>query len=546
MTARTQIASGPRGQLMVNIEGRGWQTADEAAAQAVPGVLGGFRRSLANTAQSMGLPLHVQEILQGSDEKAFQALVASDPSSVNVGQALGTGAQVAAGGGLASAGARALGSGALGRFGAEILGSGLASVASQDDRSEFVQDLGQEVQTDLQFAGAMAIAARTLPMAGRVAMAIGNIRPDRREVLPGDAGEVSQNILERLQNQGARLTRGQASGIEADAQLEDAFRSRPSSSGPFRDLDNQNQELLNTRAAESIGLPSNVKFLDDQTLDQAGQDIGGRMTDLVKGVGPMQVDNSVISTFNRLADEPGLDVSTRNGLLSRAKILTENRDGLTPETYQALRQKMTREMMDKSAQGRGLDSGALQEAIDAFDELPVQSLRRQDRFEESQTFLNEYGAEREQWRNFMALTRGKSVDANGNVRPVSLAQNMRAVFGDTFRLDRKDFLQRDETSALFDTVKGFSNPRMIPRVSNSGTATRLQADLDINRDMAMAQSGAADPGTAALMGLTRLGGEIRPRLRELPEATAVGQGFGSGLGAGTLDLLLDPEDIEEF
>jgi len=545
MVAQTQIAMGPGGVMMVNIEGRGWQDANEAARQNVPGVVGGFRRTLANTAQAMGLPLHVQEILQGSDEAAFQELAARDPGSVNVGAALGTGAQVAAGGGLASAAARLLGGGARTAFGADILGSGIAGGAAQE-QGERGEEFSESVKTDLQFAGAIAIAAKTLPMAGRVAMAIGNVRPDRREVLPGDEGEVSQGILTRLQNQGARLTRAQASGIEADQQLEDAFRSRPRSSGPFRDLDNINQEILNKRAAGSIGLPDNVKFLDDQTLDSAGVDIGDNINRLVSDVGVMKVENSVIKNIEALAQTPGLGKASKGALLGNAKILKDNRGALEPETYQAVRQNLSELMGDKSRAGKGVDVKRLQSGIDELDNVPVQTLRSQDRFEEGSTFLNEFGQEREKWRNFMALTRGKSVDANGNVRPVSLSQNMRAIFGDTFRLDRKRQLKRPETGDLFDTVKGFSNPRMIPRVSNSGTATRLQADLDINRDMAMAQTFSADPNSAALMGLSRGIGELRPRFRELPEATTVGTGFGSGFGAGALDLLLEPEDLEQF
>lgn len=481
----------------------------------------------------------------------------TNPTAVSVGEGVGTGVLAAGGGAAGRAVALARGARPFAAGAAELLAGGAGGALGDD---EFLSSFGGGVAQDVGTIGAFSAAGAVTGMVGRVASNIARIGrafgkvPDTRAVSPGDFGDESAGIISRFQDRpGTALTPGQASGSRADLSLEDQFRSDIDRGGELRDVAQQNQQVLNQDAAESVGLARDTPLVAGN-LDQAGQDIQSNIDELVNRAPEIPVTDDIINRFRSMAESPRvLEQSTIRSLNLRADQLEvfKNESGVLPQGfYQELRKDLVADMMSASkSQVRDADAELLQSAVEALDELPVLAISQDPNVPNvfAERFIDDFGREREKARNLIALTRGKAVDDNGMVRPLTLRSNLEKVFagGGSFRLDK--FASNPETLQLRESVKVLTNPRM-QFGGNSLTASRLQPDIEVGKNIAGAQAlaGAAsgDPlalGTLALQSAARGKARLDPRLHMRGGVTPAGDpgssSFGLGVGAGTLDFL---------
>lgn len=269
-----------------------------------------------------------------------------------------------------------------------------------------------------------------------------------------------QNAAEQGENLGMQLTPGQQLGSKPLQQLEAKMQSQPWTSGPLNRIAANNQSVLNSAAAQSIGENANV--VDSSVLARAND----RLSSVFENVGdPSRITvvdpaktQSALDAIDQQA-EGLIDGSIRdNKLVQRLESLTDM-GSITGQQLRQLTSKLGKAAYKQMATPSGdRDMGqALYAVKDHVDDLIGQGL--------SDTERVAYDTTREQYRNLMLLTSRTGIvnPSSGNVAGVALASKLQ-------QADKPGFLYGRNQSDLYNAAR-FAQA-FKPIVGDSGTATR--------------------------------------------------------------------------
>lgn len=262
-----------------------------------------------------------------------------------------------------------------------------------------------------------------------------------------------------------RLTPGQASGSKSLQQLEAKLESQPMTSGTFNEIKAQNQELINRRVGEAIGL-RNVNQIDSTVLDQAHSRVD-RIYDMVRSTKDRAIDPD--SFLNGLAS---VEQNANGMLFTNGKAYSVLDHPLVSQLYRQAQDGTisARQLLDTSsklgkaaraqmtgASGDRALGQALFEVKDLADDLIAGGLngRTQRLFDQA----------RNNYRNLMLIESRIGVvnPANGNVSGGTLANVLQ-------QKDKAGYLLGHNTSPMYDAAR--LAQAFKPVVGDSGTATR--------------------------------------------------------------------------
>lgn len=356
----------------------------------------------------------------------------------------------------------------------------------------------------------------------------------------GNVGDDASAGLTRTQQQliarnpEFRLTPGQASGSRSLQQLEAKLESQPMTSGRFNEIKAQNQELINSRVAEAIGVRANT--VDSTVLDQAHQRVD-RIYNMVRSTRDRAVDPD--SFLQGLAQVE----NNSNGLLfTNGKAFSIVDHPLVSQLYsQANNGQMTaRQLVDLSSKlgkaARNQMTGgngdrelghALYQVKELTDDMISQGLngRTQRLFDQA----------RGNYRNLMTLESNVGIvnPSTGNVSGANLANTLQ-------RKDKSGFLLGRNQSPMYDAAR--LAQAFKPVVGDSGTATRSALPSPTDFVLSLPFNVATRAYTSApVVNLAARGGSVRSqgllpnldpeKLKYLPQA-----GTALGVGGGLLAL----------
>lgn len=261
---------------------------------------------------------------------------------------------------------------------------------------------------------------------------------------------------------GMKLTPGQATGSKPLQMVEAAAESYPITAGPFSNIKQTNQTVLNQQAAKAIGETS--KTVDSTVLGRAADRIGG-VYDEVKATGNRTIDpdqflnnlGDIEKNYEGLIGEGTKSIADHPlvkrlmNYAAKGDASAEQLADLGSKLTKASNQAMTSPMGDRQL---GMALGDVKSQVDDLLQagLPSELAQR-------------FGDARSQYRNLMVLTSRKNIvnPSNGNVNGRALASALQAK-------DRAGFLFGRNESPLYDAAR-FS--QAFPAiVGDSGTATR--------------------------------------------------------------------------
>jgi len=294
----------------------------------------------------------------------------------------------------------------------------------------------------------------------------GTVGPDPSAGL--NAAQIA--IRNKGANIGFRLTPGQASGSKALQQLEAKLESQPMTSGPFNEIKNNNQIVLNRTWAKAIG--EDGPTVDATVLEQARDRIGG-IYRMVADRTPRQIDPDAF--LNRLAGVEGEFEGLANisahplvnkfmNYAGKGQATGEQLQDIASKLGKAANQQMTSPSGDRQL---GM---ALFQVKDHADDL-LESGLKGDTLAAFQRARNEY-------RHLMLLTQRVGVinPSNGNVQGVSLANLLQTK-------DKNGFLFGQNDTAAYNAARFAQAFR--PIVGDSGTATRSPLPNPVNFMLSM-------------------------------------------------------------
>lgn len=263
--------------------------------------------------------------------------------------------------------------------------------------------------------------------------------------------------LERARQQGFRVTPGQSSGSRVLQQVESKLESQPMTSGPFFDIKEGNQRILNRRFAEAIG--EDADNLSPAVLDAAYTRMGNVFDSVADDI-PRAIDPD--NFLNRLAaveaDSEGMLAQPLldNSLVRRYLTLASNGQPTGAQLNNLQSQ------IGKAAQSLRANDPAQAQALREVQHLILDDIGS-GLAPEAQAAFNQA---RQQYRTFSMLA-DKPQNLNpstGNVSGPNLANSLQ-------RTDRAGYALGRNESELYDAVR-FS--KAFPAVvGNSGTATRM-------------------------------------------------------------------------
>jgi hypothetical protein len=303
--------------------------------------------------------------------------------------------------------------------------------------------------------------------------------------LGGDvANKVSSRAAQKVLDVGGQVTKGQRMGSPVVRQVEVGLARNPATSEQFFDINRHNQELVNGRAAEAIGLTPDALpngRIEPGVLAQASDAIGARINASTKGVGEIDMGkkfgevNSKLPQFKALKDRgyfSGLDDGIVRG-----------------EEYAVLRQALVEESQNAAGKGNHTLQKAIYDDVEALDDAAQAFL--------TPAQMKEFALGREQWRNLKVLE-GVNILKDGNVSASNAASAFARNYDRTFKEGRNDRVNAN-TAKFFDTIKALSSPDVKPIVGDSGTQTAA-ASQSLLKDFAGVMQGS--PGAARSLAQT--------------------------------------------
>lgn len=266
---------------------------------------------------------------------------------------------------------------------------------------------------------------------------------------------------------GMKMLPGQSSGSPALQQFEAKLESNPWTSGPVNAIKANNQSVLNTAAAQSIGENANV--VDSTVLQRAADRLGETFDKVGDPSRITVVDPAKTSAAIDAVDQEAeglINGSIRdNPLVSRLQNLADS-GGINGQQLRQLSSKLGKAAYKQMSGPNGdRDMGqALYGVKDHVDDLIQSGLSG----EEAST----YAAARSQYRALMQLTSrvGITNPSTGNISGLSLASKLQ-------QSDRGGYLYGGNQSDVYNAAR-FSQA-FRPIVGNSGTATRMLSPSDL-------------------------------------------------------------------
>ena len=444
-------------------------------------------RGAGRTFKEWGRGLGLVEEADPFEEQAFQQLQEAAPITTGVGQALPY-----------VASAMAFGPTVAGQAGGF---AGLGAATTQGGLAE----RGQAAVTEGLLA---AGGAATFNMAGRIFNRLRNIR--------GGAG-----VAKELAEAGGKVTPGQALGSRALMRAEAPLQSM----GILESAAASNQGLLQRTVGRALGMADDAIDLTPVGLGQAADDIGARINQAVYGKS-INVSGDIAE---RLAK-----VKKTSEFIDFPKLGPK----MTGTDYQAIRSQLAG-VARAEARAATKTPGKLEYVNTIIDDL-------------DQAFINTVGdaaarnlqTARSQWRNLLAVERGKALTTEGTVNAPSLWSALNQTLGKTARRGGRGRLD-DATQSMLDMARIQSAPSLRPMVGESGTAVRMGAGLG---PMALGAAGGGylggdvqSAGLGALAGLGLRYGYV-PMGQMIGGRMAGSSQLGGGLGAALLDYYRDQED----
>ena len=276
-----------------------------------------------------------------------------------------------------------------------------------------------------------------------------------------------QNAAEQGESLGMRLTPGQQLGSKPLQQLEAKMQSQPWTSGPLNRIAANNQGVLNTAAARSIGEDANV--LDSSVLARANERLGSVFENIgdpkrITVVDPAQT-KAVLDGIDQQAEGLISGSIRDNALVKRLSDLADT-GGINGQQLRQLSSKLGKaayKQMSTPAGDRDMGQ-ALYAVKDHVDDLIGSGLTDAERAT--------YDTARQQYRNLMLLTSRVGIvnPSAGNVSGVALASKLQ-------QADKSGFLYGRNQSDLYNAAR-FAQA-FKPIVGDSGTATRSLSLGDI-------------------------------------------------------------------
>lgn len=274
--------------------------------------------------------------------------------------------------------------------------------------------------------------------------------------------EAQQRALEAGQRIGMRGTPGTVSGDKSLQQFEAKLESQPLTSGPFFELKDANQRVLNRVTAASIG--ETTDYLDSVALGRAADRLG----DVFEGVrSPNRIVQADPQATTKALDAIDQDMegllpnngSIRDNPLVKTLETTMQKGGANGQQLGSLSSKLGRaawKQMSSPSGDRDLGQ-ALYAVKDHVDDL-VQSTLAPDE-------ATAYAQARQQYRNLMLITGRTGIinPSSGNVSGVALANRLQ-------QADKAGFLYGKNQSDWYNAAR-FAQA-FKPIVGDSGTATR--------------------------------------------------------------------------
>lgn len=259
--------------------------------------------------------------------------------------------------------------------------------------------------------------------------------------------------------QGGKMTPGQASGSKALQQFEAKLESQPMTSGPFNEIKDANQELLNKIAAKALGQRANA--LDAPILGK----VHDRLSDEFKRAAdkferPINPDDflNTIGTIEQQYEGLLPSALADNPLVKRAINFAANGKA-TGEQLHELQSRLGKAALNEmtSPSGNRQVGMALYDVQEYMLDLLKSGM--------SKTAAAKFNEARSQYRTLMLLTGRTNVinPSTGNVNGVALASLLQGK-------DKTGFTFGKNNSELYDAAR-FAQA-FKPIVGDSGTATR--------------------------------------------------------------------------
>lgn len=274
--------------------------------------------------------------------------------------------------------------------------------------------------------------------------------------------QAQQTAMEEGKRLGIRYTPAQRTGSKVLQQVEAKLESQPMTSGPFFDIKEGNQRVLNRAVAKSIGEASDTV---DSSVLAAAHDRIGNIYKLVANdkARPIHADNFINHLAQIEDDFAGMLPTNASSILDNPLVLKAYKlaeDGqATGRQLQDLASKLGKAATNQmtSANGDRQVGMALSAVKDHIDDLLEQGLTGKT--------LQQFQNARGEYRNLMMLTSRSGVlnPASGNVSLKPLAAVLQ-------QKDKTGYLFGKNQGDLYNTVRSL---QAFPGVvGDSGTATR--------------------------------------------------------------------------
>jgi len=329
-------------------------------------------------------------------------------------------------------------------------------------------------------AGTGAAIGAAIPFAGQALGAVGRkvISPIKNSLSPE-----GRRLVQLAEQNGIDLTPGQLTGSRPLAATESTLTQMPFSSGPQRDVFQNQRNQFNRAVLSKAGV--NADTATPEVLDTAFNDIGSRFDAVIQHTGPLaptpqfgidiaqtagkygrRLDANVAPIFNNMADE--------------LQVMANQNYPITPDAYQNIASDLRRTIRQNSSNPALQDAlHGLQEALDNLMEANV-----------PQQVADEWKSVRGDYRNLLTIDKAMSQAPNidqvsGDIPFGSFSRSVAAADKSGFARGRGDLNDLARVGTFLSD-----------RIPNSGTAERSNI---IN----MLKSGgglAAGIGTGALTG----------------------------------------------
>jgi hypothetical protein len=309
-------------------------------------------------------------------------------------------------------------------------------------------------------------------------------------------------LLNEAQNRlGFKATPGMLAPDTRGAK-EASWASNPAKANIVNKPLRENQLRANRLAAKEIGLTEDVTRLTPRTLQKAHTQIGNQFEEALEGwtidFGDDELANIFKQGLDNIARTPKVGKTDRlDRVIKELFVFVESKRALSGKEYQSIRSDLGK-MARQALRGENSDpiyAHALEQAIATFDDVAEMAIITQPGKENLVDKTNILKDARRKWKILHDLERPNVIDAKGNLNLSTLHRKANLEHASP------DLSLAGQFGATFKT-----------QVPDSGTATRLSEQFDLNRILGGGAAGGllgiagdiGDPLTNAVIGSTML------------------------------------------